>query len=59
MYTTKQLCAKAGLSRSALLYYDSLGLVSPSARSQANYRLYFDDDMRRLERVCIKSDDKA
>ena len=53
MYTIKQLCAKAGLSRSTLLYYDSLGLVSPSARSQANYRLYSDDDVRRLERVCI------
>ena len=53
MYTIKQLCAKAGLSRSTLLYYDSLGLVSPSARSQANYRLYSDDDVCRLERVCI------
>ena len=53
MYTIKQLCAKAGLSRSTLLYYDSLGLVSPSARSGGNYRLYFDDDIRRLERVCL------
>ena len=53
MYTIKQLCAKSGLSRSTLLYYDSLRLISPSARSQANYRLYSDDDMRRLERVCI------
>ena len=53
MYTIKQLCLKAGLSRSTLLYYDSLGLVSPSARSQANYRLYSDDDVRRLERVCL------
>ena len=53
MYTVKQLCLKARLSRSALLYYDSLGLVSPSARSRANYRLYSDDDVKRLERVCI------
>jgi len=53
LYTIKQLCAKSGLSRSTLLYYDSLGLVSPSARSQANYRLYSDDDIRRLERVCL------
>ena len=53
MHTIKQLCAKSGLSRSTLLYYDSLGLVSPSARSQANYRLYSDDDVQRLERICI------
>jgi len=53
MYTIKQLCVKSGLSRSTLLYYDSLGLVSPSARSGANYRLYAEDDVKRLERVCI------
>ena len=53
MYTIKQLCVKSGLSRSTLLYYDSLRLVQPSARSQANYRLYSDDDVKRLERVCL------
>ena len=53
MYTIKQLCKKSGFSRSTLLYYDSLGLVSPSARSEANYRLYSEDDIKRLERVCI------
>ena len=56
MYTIKQLCEKSGLSRTALLYYDSLGLVSPSARSRANYRLYSDEDVKRLERVCIYRD---
>ena len=53
MYTIKQLCIKSGLSRSTLLYYDSLSLVSPASRSDANYRLYSDDDLKRLERVCI------
>jgi DNA-binding transcriptional MerR regulator len=47
--TISQLARRFGLSRSTLLYYDSIGLLSPSARSRANYRLYSDDDVRRME----------
>ena len=32
------------------LYYDDIGLFSPSARSASNYRLYSDEDVRRMER---------
>ena len=49
MLTISQLARRFGLSRSTLLYYDSIGLLSPSARSRANYRLYSDDDLRRME----------
>jgi DNA-binding transcriptional MerR regulator len=35
-----------------LLYYASIDLLPPSGRSQANYRLYTDADMKRLERIC-------
>lgn len=41
----------AGVSRSALLYYDRLGLASPSARSAAGYRLYAPADVERVLRV--------
>jgi len=41
-----------GLSRSALLYYDRIGLLSPSERSRAGYRVYSDRDTRRLEAIC-------
>jgi DNA-binding transcriptional MerR regulator len=41
-----------GLSRSALLYYDRIGLLSPSVRSSAGYRIYSDDDVKRLEAIC-------
>jgi DNA-binding transcriptional MerR regulator len=41
-----------GLSRSALLYYDRIGLLSPSDRSPAGYRLYSGDDVKRLEAIC-------
>ena len=40
MYTIGQLAKQSGLSRSTLLYYDSIGLFSPSGRSRSNYRTY-------------------
>ena len=51
MLTISQLARRFGLSRSTLLYYDSIGLLSPSARSDANYRLYSRNDIERMERV--------
>jgi MerR family transcriptional regulator, thiopeptide resistance regulator len=41
-----------GLSRTALLYYDRIGLLSPSRRSPSGYRLYSEADVRRLEAIC-------
>jgi MerR family transcriptional regulator, thiopeptide resistance regulator len=41
-----------GLSRSALLYYDRIGLLSPSQRSRAGYRIYGERDAKRLEAIC-------
>lgn len=56
MHTVGQLSKRFGLSRSTLLYYDRIGLLSPSGRSIANYRLYSDGDLRRMERICIYRD---
>lgn len=52
MYTIRDLCEKSGLSRSALLYYDSIGILSPTSRNGANYRLYSEEALRQLERIC-------
>ena len=41
-----------GLSRSTLLYYDRIGLLSPSQRTRAGYRVYGEGDARRLEAIC-------
>lgn len=41
----------AGVSRATLLYYDRIGIVSPSARSPAGYRLYAPADLERLQRL--------
>lgn len=56
MHTVGRLCKRFGLSRSTLLYYDEIGLLSPSARSVANYRLYSDADLSRLERIMVYRD---
>ncbi len=52
MYTIGQLAKEFGLSRSTLLYYDSIGLFSPAGRSRSNYRTYTEDDRKRLEQIC-------
>lgn len=53
MYTVGQLAKLFGISRSTLLYYDEIGLLSPSQRSPSNYRLYSDDDVRKMERIKV------
>jgi DNA-binding transcriptional MerR regulator len=50
--SVSRLGKRFGLSRSTLLYYDRIGLLSPSRRSAAGYRVYGDGDARRLEAIC-------
>ena len=51
MFTIGQVAKKYALSRSSLLYYDSIGLLSPSGRTEANYRLYSDGDLQKMDRI--------
>lgn len=50
-YTIADLSKKFSLSRSTLLYYDEIGLLSPRGRSKANYRLYSSKDMALMEEI--------
>ena len=52
MFTIGQLAKNFGLSRTTLLYYDSIGLFSPSGRNKSNYRTYTEGDRDRLEQIC-------
>ncbi len=54
--TAGKLARQYGMSRTALLYYDEIGLVKPSERSTAGYRLYSEADQRRLETVIAYRD---
>lgn len=50
--TISQLAKRAGLSRSTLLYYDRIGLLEAAGRSPAGYRLYSEQNLKQLERIC-------
>jgi DNA-binding transcriptional MerR regulator len=52
MHTVGRLARRFGLSRTTLLYYDSIGLLAPASRSHARYRLYGDDAVVRLGAIC-------
>ena len=51
MYSIGQLAKKFSLSRSTLLYYDKIGLLSPSSRTKGNYRQYTQRDFDRMSLV--------
>jgi len=55
-YRITELGRRFELSRSTLLYYDRIGLLRPSGRTQADYRLYTQEDLTRLERICFYRD---
>lgn len=46
-----ELARRTGVTVRALHYYHSIGLLVPSARSEAGYRLYNRDDIRRLHQI--------
>lgn len=52
VWTVSQLARHCGLSRGTLLYYESIGLLKPPARSHANYRRYGARDLDRLQQIC-------
>ncbi len=56
MYTIGELCKKFNLSRSALLYYDSIGLLKAAERTKSNYRVYSESDKSRLKQICLYRD---
>jgi DNA-binding transcriptional MerR regulator len=51
--TVTKLARAAGLSRSAVLYYESIGLLRKAKRSAANYRIYGEADAGRLRQIGI------
>jgi DNA-binding transcriptional MerR regulator len=46
-----EVAAATGLTVRTLHHYDEIGLLAPSGRSEAGYRLYADEDVRRLYRI--------
>lgn len=52
-YRVKEVAALAGVSVRTLHHYDALGLLVPSQRSSAGYRLYEEQDLLRLQQILI------
>lgn len=51
MKTVKELSDLTGISVRALHYYDEIGLLKPTAKSEAGYRLYDDGAIERLQQI--------
>ena len=51
--TVAKLARACGLSRTAVLYYESLGLLKPARRTQGNYRAYGERELQRLQQICF------
>ena len=51
--TVGEVAAMAGVTVRTLHHYDRIGLLSPSGRSSAGYRLYAPDDLDRLHQVLL------
>ena len=43
-----ELAQRAGINPRTLRYYEGIGLLAPSARTEAGYRLYSEEDADRL-----------
>lgn len=50
-YTVSQLARMAGVTVRTLHHYDQIGLLRPSARTEAGYRLYREPDLLRLQQI--------
>jgi DNA-binding transcriptional MerR regulator len=51
LYKAQEFADRAGVTVRTLHHYDRLGLLSPSGRTEAGYRLYGDRDLLRLEQI--------
>jgi DNA-binding transcriptional MerR regulator len=54
--TVTNLARACKLSRSTLLYYESIGLLPRPRRTAGNYRAYSPKDIERLRQICVYRD---
>jgi DNA-binding transcriptional MerR regulator len=50
-YTVSELAVLAGVTVRTLHHYDQIGLLEPSARTRAGYRLYLEPALLRLQQI--------
>ena len=52
-YTTGELAKLCGVTVRTVQYYDTRGILIPSALSEGGRRLYSEDDLRRMKIICF------
>jgi len=50
-WTVRRFAERCGVTVRTLHHYDRLGLLKPSATSEAGYRLYTEHDVERVQRI--------
>lgn len=53
MMTVNDVCRRTGVSIRTLQYYDTIGLLPPTAHTAAGYRLYDDTAIERLQQILL------
>ncbi|MFL5628835.1 MAG: MerR family transcriptional regulator [Ktedonobacteraceae bacterium] len=51
LYTIEQVATRTGFTKRTLRYYEEVGLLPPTGRTEGNYRRYSEADIQRLERI--------
>ena len=51
LYTIEQVATRTSMTKRTLRYYEEVGLLLPTGRTEGNYRRYSEDDVQRLERI--------
>lgn len=50
-YSIDQIATRTGMTKRTLRYYEEVGLLVPTGRTEGNYRRYSEVDVQHLERV--------
>ncbi len=50
-YSIEQVATRTGLTKRTLRYYEEVGLLQPTDRTEGNYRRYCADDLQRIDRI--------
>ena len=53
MMTVKEISEKTGVSVRTLHYYDEIGLLRPEGTTEAGYRLYSHENLKRLQSILL------
>jgi MerR family transcriptional regulator, repressor of the yfmOP operon len=51
LYTIEQVATRTGLTKRTLRYYEEVGLLPPTGRTEGNYRQYSEADIQRIEHI--------